>query len=534
MSLPVYVIGHKNPDTDSICSALALAELKQQQGINAVAARLGHVNPETKFILDKLNLDAPFYLTTAESTLEEIEIDEAVTIPEDETIRLGWDLCLEHNAKTLYVVDKDEEYVGMVTIGDISKVQMQDLNITKTLLKQTSLENLAKVVKGKFLYKGTNERSGCVRISDKRLMEQPLTGAIMVLGDHEDEMIKSMGRGCAVIVIAENYVPNDYIIEMARSQGVTLISTSYNIMKIIQMIYRAIPVNLIMTPREKIIQFKQTEFLEDVEREMLKTRHSSYPVVFQDKLVGSVARYHLLKSEKKKFILVDHNELKQSIDDIEKGTIVEIVDHHRIGDIETDHPIVFRNMTVGSTCTIIEMMYREAGIEMSDTVAKLIAYGVISDTMNFHSPTCTDVDRNLGNRLETIYGLDLQDMASELFHNTATIRGKDFKKILYNDVKEYVLSGYRISISQVFTYDLSVVDEIKDDFLKFMKEEESSKQHRNDLSLMVFTNVEGKGSRFLYVGSLSRMLADSIDKFEDKCYVSRKKQIVPGLAQALV
>ncbi len=534
MSLPIYVIGHKNPDTDSICSALALAELKQRLGINAVAGRLGHVNPETKFILNKLNLESPVYLTTANCTLDEIEIDQAVTIQEDDTIRNGWDLCMNHHVKALYVLNKEGEYTGMVTIGDISTVQMQELDITSQLLKQTPLDNLCKVVKGHFIFEGDKERSGFVRISDKRLMDRDLEGAIMVLGDHEDEMIKSMGRGCAVIVIAENYVPNDYIIEMAKSQNCTLISTPYNLMKIIQMIYRSIPAHLIMTPAKDIIQFKKTEFVEDVEREMLKTRHSSYPVVYQNQLVGSVSRYHLLKSEKKKLILVDHNETKQSISDIEKGEVIEIVDHHRIGDIETSRPIAFRNLTVGSTCTIVEMMYREHNMEMSDTVARLIAYGVISDTMNFHSPTCTDVDRALSNRLETLYGLDLQAMASELFENTATIRGKEFKTILYNDVKEYVLSGNRIKISQVFTFDLKDVDDIDQEFKGYMAQECKDMNHKIDLWLMVFTNVEGKGSRFLAVGDLANELQDSIQSFEQKDYVSRKKQIVPGLAQAFV
>ena len=183
----------------------------------------------------------------------------------------------------------------------------------------------------------------------------------MILDDAEDDMLKSMGRGCAIICIAENYVPNDYIIDIAKSMGVTLINTPYNTMKMIQMIYRSIPVELIMTPAHDIIRFNKTEFIQDVEREMLKTRHSSYPVMFQDKLVGSVARYHLLKSEKKQFILIDHNERKQSISDIDYADIIEIVDHHRIGDIETDKPIVFRNMIVGSSCTIVGLMYSEYG-----------------------------------------------------------------------------------------------------------------------------------------------------------------------------
>lgn len=532
MSLPIYIIGHKHPDTDSICSALALADLKQRLGYNAVACRLGHLNPETQFILDKLKVDPPHYLTTAKSTLEEIDIDAAITINHKETIRTAWDLCMENHVKTLYVVDDDGRYMGIATIGEISKVQMQDLLLTKDLLMQTPKENLRKVVKGEFVCEGDKPLSGYVRVVDKRLMERDLEGNIMVLEDHEDEMIKCMGKDCSVIIIAENFVPNDYIVEMAKQKGITLITTRYNIMKIIQMIYRSVPVELIMTPKEEVVQFNKTEYLEDVEKNMLKTRHSSYPVVFQGRLVGSVARYHLLKSKKKQFILVDHNEMNQTISDINEGDIIEIVDHHRIGDVETNHPIVFRNMIVGSTCTIVEMMYRENDIKMPDTIAKLIAYGVISDTMNFNSPTCTDIDLAMKKRLAKKYDLDFDAMASELFENTATIRGKDFKDILYNDTKEYALSGNKISVSQVFTHDLSVVDEIKDEFLEYMEEE--NKIHGYDLMLMVFTNVEGKGSRFLHVGKMSSTVAPSVDQFVDMGFVSRKKQIVPALAQALV
>lgn len=531
MSLPIYVIGHKNPDTDSICAALCLANLKQKLGVNAQAARLGTVNPETKFILDKLNLPLPLLLTTARSTLEEIEIDDAVTIKEGSTIRYGWDLCLENNVKTLYVVDEKDDYKGMVTLGDISKVQMQDLNITKDLLKETPLENLVASVKGSFILEGNLPRSGYVRIADKRLMERDLEGAIMVLNDHEDSMIKCMAKGCAVIVVAENFVPNGYIIEMAKQMGVTLISTPYNIMKIIQMIYRSIPVELIMTPADKIVRFNKSEYVEDVEREMLKTRHSSYPVVIGNKIVGAVARYNILKAEKKKFILVDHNEKKQSISDIETGEILEIVDHHRIGDIETESPIAFRNMIVGSSCTIIGLMYGEYGVEIDEMTAKLIAYGMISDTMNFNSPTCTAVDRNLAKRLSEKYGIDFDAMASELFENTATIKGKEFKEILYNDVKEYMLSGNHIAVSQVFTYDLSIVDEMKQDFLAYM--EEQNKVHDYDLFLMVITNVEGKGSKFIYVGKLSHFVRNVVKEFANEGFVSRKKQIVPRLAQEL-
>ena len=532
MQLPIYVIGHKNPDTDSICGAISLAALKQAQGINAVPARLGHINPETQFILKKVGVEAPVHLHTAKSTLSEIEIDEAYTINENHTLRQGWDILIEHNAKTLYVVDDDENYKGLVTLGDISKIQMQDLNITRNLLKKTSIENFRSAMKGKILLEGNAALNGEVRIADKKMMERDLNGAIMVLNDHEDAMIKSMAKGCAMIIIAENFVPNDYIIAMAKQLGVTLINTPYNIMKIIQMVYRAIPVKLIMNKAKDMVHFNKHEFLEDVEREMLKTRHSSYPVVHHGKVIGSVARYHILKSTKKQFILVDHNEKKQTINDIDKGEILEIVDHHRIGDIETSRPIVFRNMIIGSSCSIIALMYQEAGIRMSEQVAKLVAYAMISDTMNFNSPTCTPMDRMLAKNIEKEYNLDIQAMAKELFENTATIKGKSFDKILYNDVKEYDLSGYRIAISQVFVFNYLVVDEIYEDFIKYM--EEQNKIRKYDLFMMVFTNVEGKGSRFLYVGKLSNMVKNAVDSFGDLNYVSRKKQIIPALAREFV
>ncbi len=531
MNQPVYVIGHKRPDTDSVCGAITLAALKQKLGENVVPARLGHLNPETKYILNKVGVPAPLRLTTAKNSLEEIEIDEAVLINRQDTLRYGWDLMLGNNTKTIYVLDDNGDLAGMVTLADISKVQMQDLNITRNLLKETPDENLRDVVHGKILYKGNREKSGDVRISDKKMMDRDLMGAIMVLNDHEDDMIKAMAKGAAVIIIAENFIPNDYIFEMAKSMGVTLISTPYNIMKIIQMIYRAIPVEFIMTPKEKAIEFHPTEYLEDVEKKMLRTRHSSYPVVEGNKIIGSVARYHLLKAEPKKFILVDHNESKQSIDDRDQGEILEIVDHHRIGDVETNKPIVFRNMIVGSSNTIIAMMYQEYGIQMDPKIAKLVLYAMISDTMNFKSPTCTQTDIFTARRIEQEYGLNAQEMAEDLFRHTATIKDKEFKDILYQDCKEFVLSGVKTAISQVFIYDYKDIDKIRDDFKAYM--ETQADKLGISLWVMAFTNIDGTGSKFLVAGSDAHILDEAIPEFEKNGYVSRKKQIVPAVGAAL-
>ena len=531
MNQPVYVIGHKRPDTDSICAAITLSALKQKLGENVVPARLGHLNPETKYVLEKVGVEAPIRLETAKNSLEEIEIDQAVLINHNDTLRYGWDLMLGNHVKTIYVLDDEANYTGMITLADVSKVQMQDLNITRELLKDTPDENIQDVVHGRILYQGTRQKSGDVRISDKKMMERDLTGAIMVLNDHEDDMIKAMAKGAAMIVIAENFVPNDYIFEMAKAMGVTLISTPYNLMKIIQMIYRAIPVKFIMTPKDEAVAFHPTEYLEDVEKKMLKTRHSSYPVVVGNRIIGAVARYHLLKAEPKKFILVDHNESKQSIDDREQGEILEIVDHHRIGDIETTKPIVFRNMIVGSSNTIIAMMYQDHGIKMDEKIAKLVLYAMISDTMNFKSPTCTPTDRFMAKRIEEEYGLYASEMAEDLFRHTATIEGKEFKDILYQDCKEFDLAGVKSAISQVFVYDYNDVDRIRDEFVAYM--DEQAKLRNVSLWIIAFTNVEGTGSKFVAGGPEAARVGEVLEVFEQKGYVSRKKQMVPGLSAAL-
>lgn len=531
MKQPVYVIGHKRPDTDSVCGAITLAALKQKLGENVVPARLGHLNPETKYILDKVGVPAPIRLSTAKNSLEEIEIDQATLINQNDTLRYGWDLMLENNAKTIYVLDDEARYAGMVTLADISKIQMQDLNITRELLKDTPDENIQDVVHGEILFKGTRAKSGDVRIADKKMMERDLTGAIMVLNDHEDDMIKAMAKGAAMIVIAEGFVPNDYIFEMAKAMGVTLISTPYNLMKIIQMIYRSIPVRMIMTPKEKAVAFHPSEYLEDVEKKMLQTRHSSYPVVVGNQIVGAVARYHLLKAEPKKFILVDHNESKQSIDDREQGEILEIVDHHRIGDIETTKPIVFRNMIVGSSNTIIALMYQELNIRMDEKIAKLVLYAMISDTMNFKSPTCTMTDQITARNIEQEYGLNAAEMAEDLFRHTATIEGKEFKEILYQDCKEFDLSGVKTEISQVLVFDYSDVERIRDDFEEYMEKE--ARNRKIGLWVMAFTNVEGSGSHFITAGPEAARIRPILKEFEELGYVSRKKQFVPGLSAAL-
>lgn len=535
MKNTIYVTGHKNPDSDSICASISYAYLKKQLGYDAKSCRLGKLNTETEYILNKFKVEAPELMTSAKATLKEIEMDPAITVDKDATIRKVWDLCLEHNTKTVYVVGDSGELIGLTTISDVSKIQMQDLNITKDLLKDTPLENLVASLKGEFILKGSLPRSGYVRIFDKKMMQRDLNGNIMVLSDNEDAMIKCMSKGCAVIAIAESFIPNDYILKMAEDLGVTLITTPYNIMKILQMIYRSIPVGLMMAKADKIVRFNGNEYCEDVAKVMIKTRFRNYPVYLNEKLIGSLARYHLLTYSRKNLILVDHNEKSQTIDDIEYANVLEIIDHHRIGDIETSQPIIFRNQKVGSTCTIVANIYKEENVAIPKKIAGILCSAIISDTMNFHSPTSTDIDKDTAQELADQHGFDLDKMAKEMFLKTANLDGKSDNEILYTDFKEYELDGYHIAIGQKTIFNLDTVNGIHEHFQDFLEAE--NERFRYDLLMMVFSNVEGQGSKFLFTGKLSSTIATVFSNPEEsnflEGYVSRKKQIIPKIASLL-
>ena len=532
----VYVIGHKNPDTDSICSAIAYANLKNKiTGEKYIAKRAGEVNGETAYVLDKFQVSVPSLLENVHLQVKDMDIRHIEGVSGHMSIKDAWARMKDENIKTLPVT-RGEKLEGLITIGDIatSYMEVYDNNILATA--RTQYRNIVKTLDGTLI--SGNEHgyflNGKVVIaaSSPDLMENFIEkDDLVILGNRYESQLCAIEMDASCLVICQGANISKTIKKMAEERDIVIIQTPHDTFTAARLINQSIPVKYFMS-RDNLEIFHLNDYVEHVKEVMSKTKYRDFPILDnKGKFCGFLSRRRLMTSRKKQVILVDHNEKKQSISDIETANIVEIVDHHRIGDIETDRPIVFRNMIVGSSCTIVGLMYAEYGVKMPEIIAKLIAYGMISDTMNFNSPTCTTIDRNLAKRLSSEYDIDFDAMAKELFENTATIRGKEFKNILYNDVKEYMLSGYHIAVSQVFTFDLSIVDEIKEDFLKYMDEQNTI--HEYDLMLMVITNVEGRGSRFLYVGKLSHFVRDVVEEFKDQGFVSRKKQIVPRLAQEL-
>ena len=541
MKEQIYIIGHKNPDTDSIVASLAYAKLKQELGVNAIAARIGEVNTETDYILKKFKVEEPVYLQNAKVKLYEVAFDEPLLIQKDHTIKDAWSRMSARKSKVLYVVDHEQKLIGVVSLSDIAKVLYnENSEMNRTLMKETPVENVCRVLDGEFVYQDERYRpNGNVYIVTNHqsvYSDDNYKDAIVVLSDDLQLQKRIISDGAACLILVGVDIISQSIMKLAKEYHCTIIKTKLDMFKVARRIYRCPSVELIMS--RKIVAFNDHAYIDDAYHQMSQSRYRSYPVLNnQGEVIGSIARYHLLNYAKKKFILVDHNETSQSIDYLEDGEVLEVVDHHRIGDVETTTPVHFRNEIIGSTCTIIAKMYKEHGITPCKTIASLLCCAIISDTMNFHSPTSTHQDREIAKELSKIAGLDLDDMAAEMFGAVATLKGRSTSEILYNDFKEYNIDGKRIAIGQINIADEEELRDIREEMLSYM--ETINTINKFDILMMCFTSVDGSGSNLLFVGNLKKVVDEAFkeDIMDDLYFVdgivSRKKQIIPTLSKLL-
>lgn len=536
----IYVTGHRNPDTDSICSALAYANLKQQIGINAIACRIGEINTETAYVLKKFEAEAPMLIENAKCRLEDIDIDKASLIHPELTIKRAWEKITQGKNKSLFVVNKDNELLGVVSMSNISDVQMKDTEQVKELMKHVPLSNITETIEGNLVVNTDNFHcDGDVKIMISRnnnFLDEEFADSIIIMSDNEALQEKAIEKNVACLIITEGKDVSEKIVQKAIEARCAIITTPYDAMKVARYIYQTPPVSLIMT--KEIVTFKISDYVDDVSKRMSKSRYRSYPVVDKKGIViGAVSRFHLFSYTRKKFVLLDHNEASQSVESLEVADVLEIIDHHRIGDIETSNPINFRNQNLGSTSSIIALMYKEYGILPTKKIASLLCCAIISDTMNFNSPTTTEKDKEIAKELSLIADIDLENLSIEMFEAVATLRGLSFSEILYNDFKEYSMEGFRIAIGQINILDIKELEIIRREFVSYM--EKINAINKYDLLMMVFTNVEGKGSNFIYMGKLSWVVEEMFDgqKVNDVLFaeeiVSRKKQIIPKLSAAL-
>ncbi|HAH95025.1 putative manganese-dependent inorganic diphosphatase [Dielma fastidiosa] len=535
----LYITGHKNPDTDSICSSIAYADLKRQLGIDAIASRNGDINAETAFVLKKFNVPQPIYMNTATCSLRDIEIDEVILVKPSYTIKQAWNSIAGTKNKSLFVVDEEEKLLGVVTMSNLSNVLMKECVDIRKLMAETSVQNIVDTLEGTLVNDSENYKSnGQVHIlvnSEYLNTDIDFRTSTVVLGNDIDLQRRVIEGGATCLVLVEDNVVLPEIAQLAKENDCALIQTSLSTIYVARLIYQSSPIHLIMTKNP--VSFKISDMVDEVSKRMSKSRYRSYPILDDDRhVLGAVSRFHLFNYRKKQIVLVDHNEMSQSLENIHDADIVEIIDHHRIGDIETLNPINFRNQTLGSTSTIIAMIYKEKNIVPTRTMAALMCCAIISDTMNFNSPTTTDVDRQIGEELAKIARLDLDDLSREMFEAVATLKGKTFSEILYNDFKEYNMDGHKVAIGQINIVDSLELEVLRREFESYMGKINSINNY--DILLMVFTNVDGSGSYFVSLGKLAWVVKEAFRQYYGdhdfvKSIISRKKQIVPHLQDEL-
>jgi manganese-dependent inorganic pyrophosphatase len=533
----IYVFGHRHPDSDSVCSALAYAELKKALGFDAVAMKLDELNNETKFILKFFSIEEPETLRTIKTQVSDLEIDEALCVPPFTTIHAAWKLLKQHNKKALAIVNETKELLGLATLSDITRNFMDaDMNILLAI-SNTPYSNIintlkAKIATGKPWKHFVKGRIMIAAQQYNKIRNYVEKGDIVVAGIPEN-IREAILSGAQLVICTCGSYPEEIDMEIAKENKCDIITTEYDTFSTAMLIRQSVPISYVMSAG-RVITVKADEFLDDVKERMLKTRYRNYPVLDNNnKVIGMISRYHLLSRKNKQAILVDHNELNQTVNGIDEAEILEIIDHHRLGDIQTKNPIYMKNEPVGSTSTIIACLYETYNIKISSKIAGILLSGIISDTLNFQSPTCTQLDKDVAKRLETIAEVNIEDLALKIINAGSTLRGKTVDEIICSDMKEYNIGKYKIGVAQVYSIDFESLSDMHEAILERMRYHCDRKGM--DLLILLVTDLNRQGSEVLLAGEEKSLFfnAYEMESTDQSVFLpnvlSRKKQVIPKI-----
>ena len=538
---PVYITGHLHPDTDSIASAIAYSFFKRAMGVRAIPCRLGPVNAESAYLLKRFGFEEPMLLADARVKLSEITLDPLTYIKEGTTIFESLKRMSEDNKTYCGVVDDEMHLVGLVTKSDIAAVGLGDTAYNIDLLKKIKLDDVCATLDGKIIYREDemhlNGKVSMIAMTARdRVKSYELKDRIIIVGDDtatQKEAIEN-GAGLMIVVWAESV--SEEVLAAAREHHCPIVASGHGAMNTSRYIFFATSVNEIM--KREVITFSTNELAEDVGTKMLRSRYHIYPILDADKkLYGYVARYHIMTSKNKQIIMVDHNEFSQSVRAIEEARILEVIDHHRINDFSSTQPVSFRNEIVGSTATIIATIFRENQIPVPQNLAGLLLGALLSDTMNFHSPTTTDKDRQTANILAAMADLDIDEFARDMFAVTADTTGKSYAEMLNQDMKIYNIRDCNLSISQVI---VTSTEQIRKESAQIQPAIETfCRKKRLDLAVLVFSSIIDNGSVIFYGGNRSAWANEAFPNKEGETHsfqeglLSRKQQILPQITNII-
>ena len=539
----VYVVGHKNPDTDSICSAIAYAALKTKiTNIPHEPRRAGQLNEETQYVLERFGVKVPRLLSDLREQIKDVELKEVDGLKSSVSIRTAWEKMQESNIHTLPVT-RDGKLEGVITIGDIAKTYMEVYDSTILSKARTQYRNIARAVDGEVLT--GNEHSYLLKgkvviaASSRILMSDFINkDDLVIMGDRKDAQQCAIDVDASCMVVCQNAPVSDKIIKQAEEKEIVIIRTPHDTFTAAQHINQSIPVKYFMT-KENLVTFKMRDYVDDVKDVMARRRFRDFPIVDnKGKFLGLISRRRLLNVRKKQVILVDHNEKNQAVDGVEEAEVLEIIDHHRLSSIETMGPVFFRNQPVGCTATIVYQMYQEAGIEPDPVNAALLCSAIISDTLMFRSPTCTPLDENTARKLAGIAGVEVENLAQEMFNAGSNLKGKSAEEICFLDFKQFTVNDTVFGVGQVNSMSADELKEIRKIVQPHLEKARSS--HGLNMIFFMLTNIITESSELLCCGPEAReKILSAYDLPEDtetimlKGVVSRKKQLVPTLVGAL-
>ena len=541
----VCVTGHKNPDTDSICSAIAYAYLKNQMddSCNYVATRAGQVNGETQFVLDYFHMDQPLFLDNIGTRVKDMEIREVPGVKNNISIKNAWTLMRGQNVFTLPITDEQNHLHGLITINDIAKSYMEEYDSAIVSVAKTPYRNILETLDAQMVV-GDEEAffdQGKVVIAaaNPDVMENYIEEHDMViLGNRYESQLCAIEMNAGCIVVCLGTPVSKTIQHLAKDHNCTVIVTPLDTYAVARLINQSMPVEFFMK-KENLVTFRRSDYTEEIQEIMSKMRYRDFPVLDKKgRYTGMISRRNLLGVRRRALILVDHNEVSQAVDNVQEAEILEIIDHHRLGSLETMAPVYFRNQPVGCTATIIYQIFREQQVEIPPEIAGLLCSAILSDTLIFRSPTCTAMDRAAAADLEKIAGIDCEKFAGEMFAAGSELRNKSPEEIFYQDFKKFEYGDKSLGIGQITSMSEDELTAIKERMVPFL--EKAYKEHGLDMMIFMLTNIMEESTEMLCYGEHSSELVEAAFgvKVENNAaivpaVVSRKKQVFPALMSAL-
>lgn len=536
----VFVVGHRNPDTDSICSAICYANLKcaLSQDAEYIAMRAGTLNEETQYVLERFGVQPPLYLKDVRTQVRDIEIRETEGVSQNISLKKAWKLMKDKNVVTLPITENNM-LAGIISISDIATSYMDVYDSKILATARTKYKNILETLDAEMVV-GDEEAffdKGKVLIAaaNPDLMENYIEEHdLVILGNRYESQLCAIEMKADCIIVCEGAAVSITIKKMAEEKGCTVISTPHDTYTVARLINQSMPIAHFMR-KENLITFQMDDFTDTIKETMAKKRHRDFPVL--DKYghyIGMISRRNLLNMSPKKIILVDHNEKSQAVEGVENAEILEIIDHHRLGSLETISPVFFRNQPLGCTATIIYQMYRENHVEITQTIAALLCAAIVSDTLMYRSPTCTEYDKKAAEELAGIAGINVEEFAREMFKAGSNLKSKSPEEIFYQDFKKFSINDVSFGVGQINAMTREELAEIKDKLKPYL-EEAIGKLNVNMIFFML-TDIISESTELLFVGNNAEELIENAfgvsadeDSFRLAGVISRKKQLIPAL-----